>query len=129
MKVDAKGYIVELENLTPTRNSSDRDERITRLAVLKAAAEFVASGVRVARTSANPVMWYRPLFWSGFACRLVREMFLVGKAGVPLFPGSPRETLCVWSEEASLRLSHRRELRDGFGAAVGADLSRIFPEA
>src|SRR5215467_3888601 len=44
MKVDSKGYIVELENLSapsvPTV-LSHKDERITRLAVLKAAAEFV----------------------------------------------------------------------------------------
>ncbi|HYW88142.1 MAG TPA: hypothetical protein VFB50_10255 [Chloroflexota bacterium] len=44
MKIDAKGYIVALENLSaesvPTV-LSHKDERITRLAVLKAAAEFV----------------------------------------------------------------------------------------
>lgn len=45
LKIDAKGYIRELEEL-PTVLSrtpavvSDRDERITRLAVLKAAAAF-----------------------------------------------------------------------------------------
>jgi len=44
MKVDSKGYIVSLENLSPKDTPAvvhDRDERITRLAVLKAAAEFV----------------------------------------------------------------------------------------
>jgi hypothetical protein len=44
LKIDSKGYIVELENLTSAQTPavlSDRDERITRLAVLKAAAEFV----------------------------------------------------------------------------------------
>jgi hypothetical protein len=44
LKVDAKGYIVDLENLSPAQTPADlsgRDERITRLAVLKAAAEFV----------------------------------------------------------------------------------------
>src|SRR5215472_4891966 len=47
MKIDSKGYIVELENLSPggespaVLSSEKRDERITRLAVLKAAAEFV----------------------------------------------------------------------------------------
>lgn len=43
LKVDTKGYIVELENLSPATPAvrSDKDERITRLAVLKAAAEFV----------------------------------------------------------------------------------------
>jgi hypothetical protein len=44
LQVDAKGYIVGLENLssgaTPTVLSA-KDDRITRLAVLKAAAEFV----------------------------------------------------------------------------------------
>ena len=46
MKIDAKGYIVALENLSaesvPTV-LSHKDERITRLAVLKAAAYFGAS--------------------------------------------------------------------------------------
>jgi hypothetical protein len=46
LRVDSKGYIVELENLSPESEKtpavlSDRDERITRLAVLKAAANFV----------------------------------------------------------------------------------------
>jgi hypothetical protein len=46
LKIDAKGYIVDLENLSPALDKtpavlSDKDERITRLAVLKAAAEFV----------------------------------------------------------------------------------------
>ena len=44
LKVDAKGYIVSLENLSPAQTPtvlSDKDARITRLAVLKAAAEFV----------------------------------------------------------------------------------------
>jgi hypothetical protein len=45
MKIDSKGYIVELENLSTRGETpavlSTKDERITRLAVLKAAAEFV----------------------------------------------------------------------------------------
>jgi len=42
LKIDNKGYIVDLENLSPiAQNLSNKDERITRLAVLKAAAEFV----------------------------------------------------------------------------------------
>jgi len=44
LKIDTKGYIVDLENLSPTAQnltSEKRDERITRLAVLKAAAQFV----------------------------------------------------------------------------------------
>jgi hypothetical protein len=44
LRVDSKGYIVELENLSPATTPavlSDRDARITRLAVLKAAANFV----------------------------------------------------------------------------------------
>jgi hypothetical protein len=45
LKVDAKGYIVSIENLSPPEKTpaglSDKDQRITRLAVLKAAAEFV----------------------------------------------------------------------------------------
>jgi hypothetical protein len=43
MKVDAKGYIASLENLSPAtaHSATDRDARITRLAVLKAAAIFV----------------------------------------------------------------------------------------
>jgi len=43
LKIDSRGYIVELENLSPKSPTvlSDKDERITRLAVLKAAAEFV----------------------------------------------------------------------------------------
>jgi len=42
LKIDTKGYIVDLENLSPVGQTlSDKDERITRLAVLKAAAEFV----------------------------------------------------------------------------------------
>jgi hypothetical protein len=49
LKVDSKGYIVNLEQLDsklsePTQTPavlSDKDVRITRLAVLKAAAEFV----------------------------------------------------------------------------------------
>jgi len=47
LRVDARGYIKEVEVLngmnrnTPSAILSDKDERITRLAVLKAAAEFV----------------------------------------------------------------------------------------
>jgi hypothetical protein len=44
LQVDAKGYIVGLENLssgTTPAVLSAKDDRITRLAVLKAAAEFV----------------------------------------------------------------------------------------
>ena len=42
LKVDSKGYIVALEHLSqPMPPKTKRDERITRLAVLKAAAEFV----------------------------------------------------------------------------------------
>ena len=42
LKIDSKGYIVDLENLSPVAQIlSNKDERITRLAVLKAAAEFV----------------------------------------------------------------------------------------
>jgi hypothetical protein len=44
LKVDSKGYIVSLENLSPTTTPallSDKDQRITRLAVLRSAAEFV----------------------------------------------------------------------------------------
>jgi hypothetical protein len=41
LKIDPKGYIVGLENLSPAPSPTDKDERITRLAVLKAAAEFV----------------------------------------------------------------------------------------
>ena len=42
LSVDGKGYIVALENLSPGLDkTSDKDQRITRLAVLKAAAEFV----------------------------------------------------------------------------------------
>jgi len=41
LKIDAKGYIVDLENLSPKPATTAKDERITRLAVLKAAAEFV----------------------------------------------------------------------------------------
>jgi len=44
LKIDSKGYIVELENLGGDGSKlagTGRDERITRLAVLKAAAEFV----------------------------------------------------------------------------------------
>ena len=43
LKIDSKGYIVTLENLSPAVPTvlSHKDERITRLAVLKAAAEFV----------------------------------------------------------------------------------------
>jgi hypothetical protein len=41
LKVDAKGYIVDLEQLSSPAVLSDRDDRITRLAVLKAAAQFV----------------------------------------------------------------------------------------
>jgi hypothetical protein len=40
LSIDAKGYIVVLENASPAPSSTDRDERITRLAVLKVAAEF-----------------------------------------------------------------------------------------
>jgi hypothetical protein len=35
MKVDSKGYIQEIENLTPGQALSDKDARIARLAVLK----------------------------------------------------------------------------------------------
>lgn len=49
LKIDAKGYIVALEDLSLAESESQktpavlsgRDERITRLAVLKAAANFV----------------------------------------------------------------------------------------
>ena len=47
LKVDSRGYIKELESMSqPTTGESPavlsgKDERITRLAVLKAAAEFV----------------------------------------------------------------------------------------
>jgi hypothetical protein len=41
MKVDAKGYIAALENLSPAHTSTDLNERITRLAELKAGANFV----------------------------------------------------------------------------------------
>jgi hypothetical protein len=44
LRVDSKGYIVDLENLgneVSRRDGSQRDATITRLAVLKAAAEFV----------------------------------------------------------------------------------------
>jgi hypothetical protein len=48
LKVDSKGYIVALDNLAPNAIApatpavlNGRDERITRLAVLKAAANFV----------------------------------------------------------------------------------------
>jgi len=44
LQVDSKGYIKTLEVLGEQRKSAgvtERDERITRLAVLKAAAEFV----------------------------------------------------------------------------------------
>lgn len=41
LKVDSKGYIVDLDNLSPAPTLTNKDERITRLAVLKAAAEFV----------------------------------------------------------------------------------------
>jgi hypothetical protein len=41
MRIDSKGYIVDLENLSPANTPADRDERITRLAVLKAAANFL----------------------------------------------------------------------------------------
>jgi len=44
MRVDSKGYIVELEDLSPARaRVTEKDERITRLAVLKAAAAFAAN--------------------------------------------------------------------------------------
>jgi hypothetical protein len=46
LEVDAKGYIKDLEVLsehTPVTASVSRNETITRLAVLKAAAEFGAS--------------------------------------------------------------------------------------
>jgi hypothetical protein len=44
LKIDGKGYIVDLEHLSPVgQNLTNKDERITRLAVLKAAAEFGAS--------------------------------------------------------------------------------------
>jgi len=41
LKIDTKGYIVDLENLSPAAQNLSDKERITRLAVLKAAAEFV----------------------------------------------------------------------------------------
>jgi hypothetical protein len=44
LKIDSRGYIVDLERLSPEKTPavvSDKDQRITRLAVLKAAAEFV----------------------------------------------------------------------------------------
>jgi hypothetical protein len=45
LKVDSKGYIVDLENLSPANGTpavlSARDDRITKLAVLKAAASFL----------------------------------------------------------------------------------------
>jgi len=43
LKIDSKGYIVDLETMSQQTPAvlSDKDERITRLAVLKAAAEFV----------------------------------------------------------------------------------------
>jgi hypothetical protein len=47
LKIDAKGYIVALEDLSPAESEktpavlSERDARITRLAVLKAAANFL----------------------------------------------------------------------------------------
>jgi len=46
VKVDSRGYIKELENLSPPTTPavlSPKDDRITRLAVLKAAAAFGAS--------------------------------------------------------------------------------------
>jgi hypothetical protein len=44
LKIDGKGYIVDLETLGGDKLAvTGRDERITRLAVLKAAAEFGAS--------------------------------------------------------------------------------------
>ena len=45
LKVDSKGYIVDLEvlNHTAVTPSLSRNETITKLAVLKAAAEFGAS--------------------------------------------------------------------------------------
>jgi hypothetical protein len=44
LKVDSKGYIVALEQVSPSTPAvvSARDDRITRLAVLKAAASFAA---------------------------------------------------------------------------------------
>lgn len=51
LKVDSKGYIVELEQLASTAQTpagvSARDDRITRLAVLKAAASFAADRVDI----------------------------------------------------------------------------------
>jgi hypothetical protein len=43
LKVDAKGYITELEQLSATTPAvlSAKDDRITKLAVLKAAANFL----------------------------------------------------------------------------------------
>jgi hypothetical protein len=46
LKIDTKGYIVDMQNLSPEAEKSPavlsaKDDRITRLAVLKAAAEFV----------------------------------------------------------------------------------------
>jgi hypothetical protein len=41
LKFDSKGYIVGLESVSPAPSSTDKEERITRLAVLTAAAEFV----------------------------------------------------------------------------------------
>jgi len=42
LKIDTKGYIVALEQLSRPAVVSARDDRITRLAVLKAAASFAA---------------------------------------------------------------------------------------
>jgi len=42
LKIDSKGYIVALEQLSSSAEMSARDDRITRLAVLKAAAQFAA---------------------------------------------------------------------------------------
>ena len=48
VRIDSKGYIVDLENLSPSTDPgktpavlSAKDDRITKLAVLKAAAEFL----------------------------------------------------------------------------------------
>ena len=45
LEIDAKGFLTSIEVLAPVPNGSiwQRDERITRLAVLKAAATFAAA--------------------------------------------------------------------------------------
>jgi hypothetical protein len=41
LKIDSKGYMVDLEDVSQSHTAIDRDERTTRLAVLKAAANFL----------------------------------------------------------------------------------------